>query len=95
MAGGTATEQFLQAARSGQVETLQRLLAQGVAINTRDNKGNTALMLAVTHRQLPAVRILLDSGADPALVNNEGLTALRLARQMELPDMVQLLQTPR
>lgn len=95
MVVGTAASQFLQAARGGQVKALQRLLAQGVAINTRDDKGNTALMLAVTHRQLNTVRILLDRGADPTLVNDEGLTALRLANQMNMPDMVQLLQTPR
>jgi hypothetical protein len=92
---GTAASQFLQAARGGQVEALQRLLAQGVAINTRDDKGNTALMLAVTHRQLHAVRTLLDMGADPALVNNEGWTALRLASELDMPGMVLLLQTPR
>jgi hypothetical protein len=91
----TAAAQLLQAARGGQVETVQKLLAQGVAINTRDDKGNTALILAVTYRQPNVVRILLDRGADPALVNNEGMTALRLASQMEMPEMVQLLQTPR
>ncbi|MES2581094.1 MAG: ankyrin repeat domain-containing protein [Pseudomonadota bacterium] len=90
---GTATEQFLQAARGGQVETIHRLLTQGVAINARDDRGNTALMLAVTHRQAPAVRALLNRGADPALVNQEGLTALRLASQMDMTDMVLLLQT--
>lgn len=90
-----AATQLMQAARGGQVETMQKLLAQGVDINTRDDKGNTALMLAVTHRQLNTVRMLLDRGADPALVNNEGLTALRLASQMDMPEMVQLLQTPR
>lgn len=95
MVVSTAAAQFLQAARGGQVETLQRLLAQGVAINTRDDKGNTALMLAVTYRQPNVVRILLDRGADPALVNDEGWTALRLASQLDMPDMVQLLQTPR
>jgi hypothetical protein len=91
----TAAAQLLQAARGGQVETVQKLLAQGVAINTRDDKGNTALILAVTYRQPNVVRILLDRGADPALVNNEGMTALRLASLMEMPEMVQLLQTPR
>lgn len=91
----TAATQFLQAARGGRIETLQRFLAHGVAINTRDDKGNTALMLAVTHRQLNTVRTLLEMGADPALVNNEGWTALRLASQLDMPDMVLLLQTPR
>ena len=95
MVVSTAAAPFLQAARGGQVEILQRLLAQGVAINTRDDKGNTALILAVTYRQLEVARTLLEMGADPALVNNEGWTALRLASQLDMPDMVLLLQTPR
>lgn len=94
-AGIVAKAPFLDAVRSGHTETVQKLLTQGVAINARDENGNTALMVAVAHRHTPLVRMLLDRGADPALVNQEGLTALRLASQMGLADMVQLLQTSR
>ncbi len=52
-------------------------------------------MLAVTHQQAPTVRKLLAIGADPSLVNHEGLSALQLAKRLELVDMVKLLQTPR
>lgn len=90
-----AAAQFLEAARSGQTETMERLLSQGISVNTRDDGGNTALMLAVTHQQGPAVRRLLAMGADPSLVNREGFSALQLANRLALADMAKLLQTPR
>jgi hypothetical protein len=90
-----AAAQFLDAVRTGQLDATQRLLAQGVAINTRDDQGNTALMLAVRHQQVPMARKLLEWGADASLLNHEGKNALQLANQLGLADMAQLLQTPR
>lgn len=89
-----AAAQFLDAVRTGQLEAVQKLLAQGVAINTRDDQGNTALMLAVRHQQVPVARKLLDWGADASLLNQEGKTALQIANQLGLADMVQVLQAP-
>ena len=95
MEASSATALFMEAVRTGQPETIQRLLVQGVAVNTRDDNGNTALMLAVRHRQVAAVRTLLAMGADTSLVNHDGLTALQFANQLGLADMAQLLQAPR
>ncbi len=95
LTAGTTTLQFLEAARTGDLASLHALVAQGVAINSRDSSGNTALMLAVRHRQGAAVRKLLDMGADTALRNQEGQTALRMAEQAGAADIVQLLQIPR
>lgn len=92
---GSAAALFLEAARTGNMPALQEQLAQGMAVNTRDPNGNTALMLAVRHRQAAAVRKLLDSGADTTLLNKDGSTALHLANQMGFADMAQLLQAPR
>lgn len=89
-----ATTEFMEAARNGRTESLQKLLAQGVAINGRDDNSNTALMLAVRHGQAAAVRKLLALGADASLTNHEGMTALQIATQLGLLDMVQLLQAP-
>ena len=89
-----ASAQFLHAARVGNIATIHKLLAQGVAVDARDDGGNTSLMLAVTHRQAQVVRKLLDSGADASLVNASGLTALQLAKQQGFADIVQLLLPP-
>lgn len=94
MPATTPSTVFLEAARLGKNEVLQQLLAQGVDIDTRDDTGNTALMLAVRHRQVSVVRTLLASGANTRLTNHDGMNALQLANGLGLTDMVQLLQSP-
>lgn len=92
---GSSVMQFMEAIRRGQVSTVEALVQQGQSVNTRDEKGNTALMLAVTHRQAAVAEKLLALGADTTLANHDGLRALELARRLDLHDMIQLLQTRR
>ncbi len=94
MEGVTPTALYLEAARTGNNDALQKLLAQGVPINVRDDAGNTALMVAVRNRRELIVRALLVMGADTRLTNDDGMTALQLANQLGLANMVQLLQAP-
>jgi ankyrin repeat protein len=56
-------------ARRGDLATLQRLIAAGADPNMLDPGGNrwTPLLHAIHKRQLPAVDLLLRSGADPKL----------------------------
>ena len=83
---------FLVAVRNGRISALDALLAQGVSINTRDEAGNTALMIALEERQVAVARRLLERGADTNLVNREGVNALQVAVRMDLPEIVKLLQ---
>lgn len=57
------------AARRGDVQTLQRLLALGAPVDgdPRDAYGNTPLADAVAARKPEAVKLLLAAGADPAV----------------------------
>lgn len=66
----------LEAARQGDVETLQPLLAAGIPINLQDEKGNSLLMLASYHGHHEAVVLLLNHGADPDRRNDRGQTPL-------------------
>lgn len=50
-------------------------------INQRNNNGDTALHLAMVTRSYKALNLLLTHGADMFLVNNDGLTAFKLAQQ--------------
>ena len=60
-------------------------LAKGAAVNARDEKGQTPLILAASRGHTAICAMLLAAGADPRLTDDAGLdaleTAIRLARQ--------------
>ena len=49
---------LMEAAKKGDTEKVQALLAQGTDVNAEDKKGNTALMFA-THKRLNHISKLL------------------------------------
>ena len=57
-------------AREGRTEELLEFLDHGMPADTRDEQGNTLLMLAAYHGHEAAVRALLDRGADADLRND-------------------------
>ena len=61
---------------------MESLIHQGAPIDARDNAGRTALMLAAVHGQTTTVQKLLALGANPALVDREGLNAAQQARRL-------------
>lgn len=66
---------------AAQAETIAYLLSIGAVANAMDKSGVAPLHRAVRTRSLPAVRALLDGGADPKLPNKAGSTPLHLAVQ--------------
>lgn len=64
-----------------QVATLECLIRHGGNVHLRDLNGATALHRAVRTRCAAAVKILLESGSDPAAKNKPGSTAFHLAVQ--------------
>jgi hypothetical protein len=67
------------AAESGDLKRLQRFLDQATNINSRDDAGRTALLLATIHGQTKAVELLLAHGADPNTADASGMTPLSAA----------------
>ena len=63
-------------ARKGDAEGLGALLKGGLAVDARDAKGNTLLMLASYHGKNEVVKLLLKSGATVDLRNDKGQTPL-------------------
>lgn len=55
---------FLNAARANDIESLSQGLALGVAVDSRDSKGRTALLIATHANAIDAARLLIDAGAD-------------------------------
>jgi RNA polymerase primary sigma factor len=72
---------FRLAIRSGATEAIALHVRRGEPVNGRDGGGLTPLMLAAMHGQLGVCTALLDEGADPALVDQRGRTALDLAAE--------------
>lgn len=73
------------AAMENNIEAL-KVLAQTQDLNAQNNKGNTALMLAIILEQQDAIDFLLDAGADLDIKNVYGETArtLSFTRQVAL-----------
>lgn len=81
------------AASAGDTDEMERLLAQGAALNAADATGRTALMAAVINGHTAAVEKLLARGASRTLTDREGLNALQHAQRLSLGRMVDLLES--
>jgi ankyrin repeat protein len=88
--GGTVLH---DAAISGNLELIGLLLDRGCAIDAVDaESGATPLMLAASLGHTEAVALLLRRGANPALKDKSGRTALARAQEGQDADLVKLLQ---
>ena len=62
--------------REGDTQQLGAMLAQGVPVNFRNEKGDSLTMLASYHGHLETSRLLLEAGADANVPNDQGQTPL-------------------
>lgn len=72
-------EEFLQAARYGDLEDVQACLAQGTSVSSQDTQGRTALHMASANGHLEIVRYLVENGANVNMCNLEQNTPLHYA----------------
>ncbi|MBD8495470.1 ankyrin repeat domain-containing protein [Pseudomonas syringae] len=67
---------YFEAARAGNTAMLDEFIHAGYDLNTADEKGYTALILAAYHGHREAVEQLLHAGADACAQDQRGNTAL-------------------
>lgn len=67
---------YLNAVRQGRIVEVSKLVHQGVAIDTKDENNNTALLLAATLNHCNVVDFLLRCGANINAQTEDGATAL-------------------
>ena len=69
------------AATNGHLAVMQLLIDENAYLDAESPNGSTPLMMAAHYGTPSAVKLLLESGADPTLKNNLGLTAIDFAHQ--------------
>lgn len=63
-------EQLVYAAKDGDTLKVSAALTAGAGVNAKDDRGNTALLLASRYGDEQMVRLLLEEGADPRILND-------------------------
>ena len=79
------------AARSGDVASIDRLIADGADLDAQDLQGNTALYQASRAGRTDAVERLLAAGADVDLENSFGSTPVHVAARYGHADVIRAL----
>ena len=87
----------IPAAERGHVDYVRRVVQTGIDVNHVNNPGWTALLEAVVYgdgswRYQEVVRILLAAGADPAIADAEGRTALEHATSRRQEEVALILR---
>jgi ankyrin repeat protein len=92
--GSALAPSYDQGSEQEAVEAVRLLVSLGLAVDAKDDAGNTALHSAVTGRGSAAiVGALLELGANPAEANAKGESPLRLAETRASPEIVAQLRT--
>lgn len=76
---GKRTTPLMQAAREGEVQALEQLIAAGADVNATNADGNTALWLACFAERLDALDRLIEAGAQVDHANDNEATCLMFA----------------
>lgn len=80
-----------EAAKSGDLEQVQRLVVEGADVNAKTTRNETSLMIASLAGQGEIVNYLLQRGADIDARNSSGLSSLHAAAYAGRTDIVSLL----
>lgn len=81
------------AASKGHLAIMDLLLENHAYIDAESPNGTTPLMMAAQYGTTPAVKLLLDAGADPLLKNQQSLTAIDFARRVSRTEAMDLIAT--
>jgi ankyrin repeat protein len=79
------------AASKGHLAIMSLLLDNNAYIDAESPNGTTPLMMAAMYGTAPAVKLLLEAGADPMLKNQQGLSAIEFAQRASRTESAQLI----
>ena len=69
------------AAEYDRADMIRLLALHGASLNTQDKKGRTPLHRATYEGKVEAAEALLETGADPMVLNKSGKTPFEIARK--------------
>ena len=84
-------KQLLQATKYQELDEVNKLIAAGASVNTKDDEGNTPLMIASRHDFRPIAKALIRAHADVNMQDKGGNTALMQATMFGYTGMNKLL----
>mmetsp|Transcript_3947 Transcript_3947/g.5669 ORF Transcript_3947/g.5669 Transcript_3947/m.5669 type:complete len:296 (-) Transcript_3947:414-1301(-) len=76
---GNKSNRLLHACRKGNVDDIQKYLAQGISVNYRGKHGKTPLIVAAMGNKTSVIKLLLSQGARVDATDNQGNKAITLA----------------
>lgn len=86
------SQEIFEAAREGDLKSLEALLDGGTDVDAEDEQGWTALSWAAGQGHADLVRLLLERGADPIHAGRDQRTPLMIARAAGRRDAAELLR---
>ncbi len=87
----SASNPLREAAKYGNCDAISYILEEGLIDIDLMTDGMTPLMIAVIGQNTEACELLLDRGADPSIVSDEGKTAYDYAKEYDNEDLIKLL----
>lgn len=87
-------EALLIAAGMGHTDIVEDMLTVGVDVNVAGKHQRTPLMAAVKFDRVETVRALVNHGANPELKNEDGETALAMAKSRGNSEIIAVLEAP-
>jgi len=86
-----AVVQLAEAAVRGDRQAIHELARQGVDVNTQGDLDTSVLQWAFWNQSIDGMRALLEVGANPALMDNKGLTVMHYGAAIDDPKLLQAL----
>ena len=83
---------FLRAVKNGNINKVRALINKGVDVNTKTDKGVSALMISTYWNNIEIVKLLIDRNANVNEKDNYGETALMRAVRRDHTEIVELLK---